>query len=563
MEPDVAMLEDGPLRRTIVLQECQTLMQLQRDQRATFDNRLQSAFERITVAMQKSHEGMAAVSSTTRQILTEACEPAPQIPFSEEEEPFVPASQPSETALLQTLHMATPRASISSAMFPATLEVRRPSVSSEPDQLQPSGRSSVKDMEASESVEEYGVMRSTYETATGPVASMASPLSSKSPKTPAHMKMLMSKGTKKFEDFAQSFRAYIDYLAGAMVVLNTLCMLVQLEFEGMSRGAELGVVYAPASNYEDVFRVLGAAFVCIFLAEWLFRVAADGRQFPQDLANLFDTALIIVSLADLFLSTRPAADGTDNQGSAKSVVLLRLMRALKSLRAVRLVRSLRFFSGLRVLVKACTCFLPSLCWSMVLLGIFMIMGALMMGNLLQEFIADSSQSMEDRLWVWNRYGTAYRATYTLFEVTFAGNWPTSARPVLDKVSHLFVIFFALYITIVVFAVIRVISAIFLKETFDAAANDAEQLVRDRLKMKAEYVDKLEGVFTAIDDTGDGMITEEQLSELLMRPEIAAYFQTLDLDVHEGRSHASWSSSMESCDAKAQHELLTRLLYMQI
>ncbi|CAJ1348736.1 unnamed protein product [Effrenium voratum] len=300
---------DGPLRRTIVLQECQTLMQLQRDQRATFDNRLQSAFERITVAMQKSHEGMAAVSSTTRQILTEACEPAPQIPFSEEEEPFVPASQPSETALLQTLHMATPRASISSAMFPATLEVRRPSVSSEPDQLQPSGRSSVKDMEASESVEEYGVMRSTYETATGPVASMASPLSSKSPKTPAHMKMLMSKGTKKFEDFAQSFRAYIDYLAGAMVVLNTLCMLVQLEFEGMSRGAELGVVYAPASNYEDVFRVLGAAFVCIFLAEWLFRVAADGRQFPQDLANLFDTALIIVSLADLFLS--PLAFSTD------------------------------------------------------------------------------------------------------------------------------------------------------------------------------------------------------------------------------------------------------------
>ena len=43
-------------------------------------------------------------------------------------------------------------------------------------------------------------MRSTYETATGPVASMASPLSSKSPKTPAHMKMLMSKGTKKFEE---------------------------------------------------------------------------------------------------------------------------------------------------------------------------------------------------------------------------------------------------------------------------------------------------------------------------------------------------------------------------
>ena len=43
-----------------------------------------------------------------------------------------------------------------------------------------------------------------------------------------------------------------------------------------------------------------------------------------------------------------------------------------------------------------------------------------------------------------------------------GNWPTNVRPILDKVSHAFVIFYLLYITVIVFAVIRVISAIFLK-----------------------------------------------------------------------------------------------------
>ena len=31
-------------------------------------------------------------------------------------------------------------------------------------------------------------------------------------------------------------------------------------------------------------------------------------------------------------------------------------------------------------VKACQCFLPSLCWAMVLLGVFMTMGALIMGT---------------------------------------------------------------------------------------------------------------------------------------------------------------------------------------
>ena len=35
-------------------------------------------------------------------------------------------------------------------------------------------------------------------------------------------------------------------------------------------------------------------------------------------------------------------------------------------------------------------------------------GTLVLGNLLQDFIVDDSQNLEDRNWIWNRYGTAYR-----------------------------------------------------------------------------------------------------------------------------------------------------------
>ncbi|CAE7218006.1 unnamed protein product [Symbiodinium natans] len=146
-----------------------------------------------------------------------------------------------------------------------------------------------------------------------------------------------------------------------------------------------------------------------------------------------------------------------------------------------------------------------------------------------------------------RYGTAYRALYTLYEITFAGNWPTNVRPVLEKVSHAYVIFFLLYVTVIVFAVIskwnitkvlapeQVITAIFLKDTLDAAHNDAENLILDKMRKKAEYVGKLEAVFQAIDKSGDGMISEERLTEILSNPKVAAYFQTLELDVHESRA----------------------------
>ena len=106
------------------------------------------------------------------------------------------------------------------------------------------------------------------------------------------------------------------------------------------------------------------------------------------------------------------AGGSD----AQNIILLRLVRVLKSVRAIRMLRTFRFLKGLRFLVKACQCFLPSLAWSMLLLFVFMCMGTLVLGNLLRDFILDETANMNDRLWVWDRYGTASRAMYTFYEI---------------------------------------------------------------------------------------------------------------------------------------------------
>eukprot|EP00434_Breviolum_minutum_P000639 symbB.v1.2.000559.t1/scaffold19.1/size443072/23 len=326
-------------------------------------------------------------------------------------------------------------------------------------------------------------------------------------------------------------QTWMDYVAGFLVLLNSLVMMMELEFEGRAAGVFVGYPSQfDIHTLEDLFLLLDRIFVFLFFAEWCVRLYVEKRSFFYDVANLFDTFLVYAGIVDFFVALI-AAGG--EAGASRSIVVLRLMRALKSLRAIRMVRSLRFFQGLRVLVKACQCFLPSLCWAMVLLGIFMSMGALLLGNMLQEFVRDETASAEDREWIWLRYGTTFQAMYTLFEVTFAGNWPTSARPVLEKVSSYFVLFFVPYICIVVFAIIRVISAVFLKDTLDAAQNDAELLVIDRLRMKEKYVNRLEGIFRAIDESGNGLISEERLSNILSNPKVAAYFQTLDLDVHEG------------------------------
>jgi len=309
--------------------------------------------------------------------------------------------------------------------------------------------------------------------------------------------------------------------------------MLELEMEGRAVGVQLGLGDGSTWTLEEIeptFQGMDTAFVYIFLAELLLRMLAERCAFFCDGANWFDTVLVLVGLVDVWIIVPLSSSGGGGGTDPQNIVMMRLFRAVKCLRAIRMVRTFRLFRGLNLLVKACQCFLPSLGWSLVLLSVFMSMGTLIMGNLLRSFIESASNPMEDRVWIWNRYGTAYRAMYTLYEVTFAGNWPTNARPVLEKVSHGFVLFFLVYVTIIVFAVIRVISAIFLKDTLDAAHNDAENLVFDRLSKKASYVRKLEQIFKAIDHTSDGLVTEDKLTGILSNPTVVAYFQTLDVDV---------------------------------
>lgn len=337
-----------------------------------------------------------------------------------------------------------------------------------------------------------------------------------------------SRNREQWDAMMQQVQKYIDYVAGFLVLVNSFVLMLQLELEGRAAAESLGL--PEGQRFDDIlpaFRTVDTAFVFIFTLELLLRAAVERTKLFHDLANWLDIVLVAGGLVDIFLSP------PWNNASQQDAVTLRFVTALKAFRAIRMVRSFRFFRGLRMLVKACQCCLPSLCWSMVLLAVFMCMGALILGNLLQDFIKDETQSLEDRIWVWTHYGTAYRATYTLYEVTFAGNWPTNARPVLERVSHAFVIFYLLYITIIVFAVIRVISAIFLKDTLDEAHNDAQHLVLDRIRKKAEYVERLEGVFKTLDVTGRGTLSEQVLNHMLANPKVKAYFQTLEVDVQEG------------------------------
>ncbi|CAJ1404663.1 unnamed protein product [Effrenium voratum] len=321
---------------------------------------------------------------------------------------------------------------------------------------------------------------------------------------------------------------WTDFLMGLLVLVNAAVMAMELECLGHEAGASIAI--NPTMNCANApfFTVMEHVFTWVFAAELICRLFIIRRRYFKDPLNFLDSFLVVLPIVDLYILA-PLA------GYSPNIHILRLLRLGKMVRAVRLMRTLRLFQGLRLLVQACSSFLPSLVWSMALLFICMLMGGLVMGNLLMDFVTDDANPMEDRVWIWTYYGTAYRSMYTMYEITFAGNWPTRARPVLETVDHSYAIFYLVYITFIVFAVIRVITAVFLRETLEAANNDAELMVQERMRQKKRYIKKLEGIFEAMDDSGDGVLSEDEMTTLLMDPCVQAYLQSLDLDLAEGEA----------------------------
>lgn len=339
-------------------------------------------------------------------------------------------------------------------------------------------------------------------------------------------------GKSETTSFSVRIEPYLETLTVILVLLNAIVLGVEYQVEGEVIGFALLEGKEPTSVAADtanIFYFIDCAFDITFLLEWVVCMFITRKRFCITAEIIANTILVVFGCVELVLIFLRSG------GIEVSLTALHIIHAVSCLRILRCFRVLRRFQGPKLLLTACNSFLHSLFWAMVFLSLFMSTSALFIGNLLLEYFVDK-RSIVDRLWVWERYGTSFRAIYTLYEITFSGSWPSFTRPVIDKVHAAMVIFFVVYITVVAFGLIRVITAVFLKATLDAAADDAEHLMTERLVKKEQYARKLEAIFGAIDEEGDGEITEERLVEALERPLVRTYFQTsLDLDVHESKA----------------------------
>jgi len=130
---------------------------------------------------------------------------------------------------------------------------------------------------------------------------------------------------------------------------------------------------------------------------------------------------------------------------------------------------MKTFETLRVLLATVTYCITSMFWAMAVTFIFMLVYSIFLCQTLHGSIMNESLGLDFRLWINSKHGTGSNVLYTVFFYGLQWLLASLRFACADGCEPM------------VFAMIRIISALFLNEIFAQALPDADMMVREGSK----------------------------------------------------------------------------------
>jgi len=318
-----------------------------------------------------------------------------------------------------------------------------------------------------------------------------------------------------------------DVITSIMVSLCCAMMAVESQYDGLQAEYVLNNddFTKPASQVwphaKMVLLVSDLFFNTLFTIELVIRLVALRKDACRSCWFYFDAILVVSSWLSQF---RTAA-------VAINPMLLRLARLARLGRVIKFMRNAQVLQTLFILVRSIQASIGCLFWSFSILWFFQIVMAILMSQLLLPLMLDESRSIESRREVFKYFGTFVRGSLTMFEITMA-NWTPVCRLLYEDVHEGFAVLVVAYRCCFMFAIIRVITAVFVAETTRCVNSDDELAVRKKQKQRDLYCTKLKDTFKHLDIDGDGIISWDEFEPLITNPNLKTWLDTLDIDTYD-------------------------------
>jgi hypothetical protein len=326
---------------------------------------------------------------------------------------------------------------------------------------------------------------------------------------------------------------YFELMMGAVILINMCTTAIQLQWQGYALSHDLGIRSDDASwsSAKNGFHMLEVVYNIIYLVEVTLRIMVFRCRFFRSYFNLLDSLIVLSTCTETFV-LQPLEGAGGGMISLSALRIMRFFRVFRMGRMAHMLHTMERLREMRILIQTLIVSVRGLFWSVLLIGGICLAASIVMVQVCHGFLDDESISEERRIWIYNAFGTTARASLTVFECTFTGQWPKYSGPFIEEVSSAFALFFLPFVVLVNFAVMRVVAALFLKETMRVA--DAESGLEEALKMKekASVASDLKKVFMEADTSANGAISQEEFYQMLSNENVVAHLTHLDIEIDE-------------------------------
>jgi len=260
-------------------------------------------------------------------------------------------------------------------------------------------------------------------------------------------------------------------------------------------------------GWDSLWIALECAAAAVFTCEMIALVYTHGVSYFQQTLNIIDFIVLLLSIADILLLW--------TSQSRKEFGVVQLVRVL---RLVRIVKLLKVFPACQCVLESMHASFITISWFIMFLGIIIYVVAIACVILFGSRATGYPKYSENAALLaaqevnnFNNYkyfGTVWRATLTLFNLTLLNELSEILRPV-NAHQPWAVVFFALFILIMTLCIMNSIVGVVVQKTVDAILRHEQNDIRTK-RNQMHAVNDLTQLMFELDIDGSDQLSKEEL-----------------------------------------------------
>jgi len=274
-------------------------------------------------------------------------------------------------------------------------------------------------------------------------------------------------------------------------------------------------------------------FDACFLFEFLLRGVAYGRDFLSEVEWRWNIAdgftLLVCAFADLseFLCLGENEALTHEISIARFLLVARVARVTRTAQLFKGLQSTNEFQKMAIALLSSA---KTLVWSMAILSFVMYFFSLVFCHAVAHARAAGTATAHELALLEDYFGTLPKSLLTVFiSITDGLSWHV-AFDTLKVLHWQYPVLFIVYITIVQFGVLNVVTAVFVESAIMSAQRYKHLIIQANENERQTAMRHLRQVFKYVDEDNSGEISSEEMEHFWDDPSLRQYISALDIDV---------------------------------